>query len=126
VDGEAIARAVRRRQVLEALEFERSREKALTEQLGEVVAEVEGPRVDESAFARMAPDEVALVRRSLESLQPVEDRDEEGFGLGDALARLEEEDSSADEEEIPRLERELVTCRSRQSALERYLEALDG
>jgi hypothetical protein len=126
VDREATARAVRRRQVLEALEFERSREKALTEQLGEVVAEVKGPRVDESAFARMAPEEVALVRRSLESLQPVEDTGEEGFGLSDALARLEEEDSSADEEEIPRLERELVTCRSRQSALERYLEALDG
>jgi hypothetical protein len=73
----------------------------------------------------MAPEDVALVRRSLESLQPAEDG-EEGFGLSDAFSRLEDEDPSADDEEIPRLERELDTCRSRQGALERYLEALDG
>jgi hypothetical protein len=46
VDRESIARAERRRQALEALEFERARAAALRERLESVVAELDGPAID--------------------------------------------------------------------------------
>jgi hypothetical protein len=120
VDREAMAREQRRRQVLQALEFERDREGALVEQLYEVAAEADGARVDEAAFARMEPDEVALVRDLLDAYAPP-DEDEEPAA----------DDEEADEtdplaEELDRLEGELASCRARQAAYARYLDALAG
>jgi hypothetical protein len=122
VDREAMAREQRRRQVLQALEFERERESALVEQLHEVVAEAEGARVDEAAFATMDVDDVALVREALAAAA------EDDEGLFELEASDEEDadddDPAFDEEEIARLEQEIELGRSRQRAYARYLEAL--
>lgn len=108
--------------MLESLEFERNREAALAEQLEEIVVEGEGPAIDEEAFARMAPEDVELVRASLES--PSFDL----FGDEESLYPQASEDNSEDdgslEEEIARLEEEIAASRRRQRAFERYLEAL--
>lgn len=121
VDREAIARARRRQQILEALESERDREKALTEQLAETVTSADGPRLDESVFERMAPDDVTLVREALaeEQLDLGEEADEFSFDVDS-----EEEPGDSLEDEIERLGRELELCRRRQQAYERYLELL--
>ena len=60
-----IARSQRRRQALEALEYERDREAALRGQLEETATELEGPSVDEETFAGMNPEDVAIVRETL-------------------------------------------------------------
>lgn len=120
VDREAMAREQRRRQVLQALEFERDREAALVEQLHEVVTETEGARVDEAAFAKMDPDDVALVREALAAaVGGAEDEDPFAFEPFD-----EADDDSSSEEEIARLEDEIAKGRSRQRAYARYLDAL--
>lgn len=121
VDREAIARARRRQQILEALESERDREQALTEQLAETVTSADGPRLDESVFERMPPDDVTLVREALaeEQLDLGEEADDFSFEVDS-----DEEPGDSLEDEIERLERELERCRRRQQAYERYLEAL--
>jgi hypothetical protein len=123
VDREAMAREQRRRQVRQALEFERDREAALVEQLHEVVAEAEGAGVDEAAFAKMDPDDVGLVRDALAAAVGY-DEDEDPFAFevfeeGDA-----DDDSGGDEDEIARLEDEIAKGRARQRAYARYLDAL--
>jgi hypothetical protein len=116
VDREAIARRRRRRQVEEALDDERAREAALGEQLEEVVAQDASPRIDELAFARMEPDDVAVVREALGELLPFEGDEE----LGEAeAAELETVD-----EDVARLQDEIADSQRRQRALARYLEAL--
>ena len=122
VDREAVARNRRRRQVDEALEEERGREEALTNQLEEVVADEDGGRIDELAFARMEAEDVVLVREVLEppSVFDEGEDDPDGFAL---------EDDALDEngdEEIERLRAEIADSRRRQLAYRRYLEALDG
>jgi hypothetical protein len=125
VDREAMAREQRRKQVLQALEFERNREAALVEQLHEVVAEAEGARVDEAAFAQMDPDDVELVRDVLAG-GVGDDEDENPFAF-EALDEPDAADDSADdEEEIARLEHEIAKGRSRQRAYARYLDVLGG
>lgn len=119
VDREAITRAERRRQALEALDFERARSAALHERLESVVTELDGPALDEAVFARLAPEDVAIVRPALQS-----DEDEPVDPL-----ELELEDSRAErtawlEEEIARLEEEIASSGQRQLAFERYLEVL--
>jgi hypothetical protein len=123
VDREAVARSRRRRQVDEALEEERGREEALTDRLEEVVADEDGGRIDELAFARMDPEDVALVREVLEpaSMFDEDEDDPDVFALeDDALAE------NGVDEEIARLEAEIADSRRRQLAYRRYLEALDG
>jgi hypothetical protein len=123
VDREAVARNRRRTQVAEALEEERGREEALTNQLGEVVADEDGGRIDEVAFARMDADDVALVREVLEP-PPLFDEDED-----DPDVFAPDDDTLAEndvEEEIERLQAEIADSRRRQLAYRRYLEALDG
>jgi hypothetical protein len=123
VDREAVARSRRRRQVDEALEEERGREEALTDQLEEVVADEDGGRIDELAFARMEAEDVALVR---ELLEPPSVFDE---GEDDLDAFALEDDALAEngvDEEIARLQAEIADSRRRQLAYRRYLEALDG
>jgi len=129
VDLDAIARAQRRRRALDALEFERSREAALRDQLEEVIAELEGARIDEEAFARMAPEDVDLVRPALT------DTGADDFDFGEEVAGgwpAEDEtiDGEAEREErlaeIARLESEIDASRRRQQAFERYLRALSA
>jgi hypothetical protein len=128
VDRDAIARAQRRRQAQEALEFERDRATGLEEQVEAIVAELEGPRIDQEAFASMAPEDVEAVRAVL---QPDEAPGAEEDWL-DFEAELSEADPSETEEEtedeteaeIERLQQELAASRRRQQVLERYLEAL--
>ena len=66
VDRIAIARAERRRQAMEELEFEREREAALHEEIARLVLELEGPGLDEEVFGRL----LAGGRRSRSCLAP--------------------------------------------------------
>jgi hypothetical protein len=121
VDRDAIARRRRRGQVLEALTFEREREAALRDQLEEVVLEQEGPRVDAEAFAQMQPDDVAVVRELLDDgWSLLDDEDDDDLTDDDGL------DVAADEDEVERLQGEIESCRARQRAFERYLDALES
>lgn len=124
MDVEAMARAQRRRQAKEALEFERDREAVLQEQLEAVVAEVEGPRVDEETFARMPPEDAELAREvlasGLEGEDPDLDPDDEWFDLGETS----EPDAEPFEDEVRRLEAEIAESRRLQQALKSYLDAL--
>jgi hypothetical protein len=126
VDRNAIARAQRRRQASDALAFERERAASLEEQIGEIVAELEGPRIDEETFARMAPEDSALARSLLrpgESDAPAD----EWLIFGDDAPEEEQGDPRAEaEQEIARLQEEIAASRRRREALERYLEALGG
>ena len=120
MDRDAIAREQRRLQAEEALEFEREREQALSEQLQERIAEADGWRVDEAAFARIDPDYVDLIR---DTLQPAPWRD------GEESPSIDEDSVATSqqslEEEIARLQREVESCQRRQKAFMLYLEALD-
>ena len=124
VDREAIARGERRRRIEETLDEERGREKALTERLNEVVAEAEGSRIDEQAFARMDPEDVALVREALEEPSFFDEGEEDTDFL--SLDREgPEQDADEVEEEIARLQAEIAASRRRQLGYGRYLEALN-
>jgi hypothetical protein len=119
VDRKSIARAERRRQAFEALEFERARAAALRERLESIVAELDGPAIDDAIFAQLAPEEVEVVRPALQGdeAEPVE------------LFEVELEDPEDDkaawlEDEIVRLQEEIESSGRRQQAFERYLEAL--
>ena len=122
MDREAIARGERRRRIEETLEEERGREQALGERLEEVVAEGEGNRIDEQAFARMDPEDVALVREVLEEPSFFDDEEHTDF----LALEPDEQDQTEVEEEIARLQGEIAASRRRQLAYERYLEALDS
>jgi hypothetical protein len=126
VDREAIARRQRRRQVEEALDNERGREAALADQLGEVVAETEGPRIDELVFQRLEPEDAALVGEVLQTTSPF-DEDEEEDDEADAFVlsfESDEPDEDGTDSEIERLQDEIADSRRRQLAYERYLDAL--
>jgi hypothetical protein len=123
VDREAIARGQRRRRIEEALDEERGREDALVERLEEVVTEGEGKQIDEQAFARMDPEDVALVRDALEEPSFFDEGEEQADFL--ALER-DDEDRTEAEDEIARLQAEIAASRRRRLAYERYLEALDS
>jgi hypothetical protein len=117
VDREAIARSERRRQALEALEFERARAGALRDRLESIVNELDGPAIDAAVFARMSPEDVEIVRPALQAdePQPVTDPEDEE-DAEDPAAWLEEE--------IVRLQEEIASSDRRQLAFERYLDAL--
>jgi hypothetical protein len=123
VDRDAIARNQRRRQVEGALDDERGREAALAEQLEDVVAETEGPLLDERVFARLDADDVALVREALEASSSFDEEEDEP----DAPApESEGPDEGWTDAEIARLQDEIADSRRRQLAYERYLAALDA
>ena len=119
VDRKTIARTERRRQALEALEFERARAAALQERLEAIVAELDGPALDATIFADLAPGEVEIVRAALQS-----DETEPAEALDGELADPREEQKAWLEEELVRLEEELASSDGRQQAFERYLDAL--
>ncbi len=126
VDRDAIARSQRRRQARETLEFERNRTTGLEEQIEELVAEQDGARIDEEAFAGMEPEDAAAVRAILHP-EGVSVEDDEWLGMAQGLF---DSDSDPDdppddpEEEIARLQAEIDDSRRRQQLLERYLDAL--
>lgn len=120
VEREAIAREKRRRQALEQLEFEREREAALREQLEEVITEQLGSQIDETAFARMDPEEVEVVRDAL--VGPGGQSEEEAFL---DWADEGDDEEGGEEAEIARLKAELEDSRRRQKAFEAYLHALE-
>ena len=121
MDRETIARTERRRQALEALEFERARAAALRERLETVIVELEGPALDDAAFAQMAPEDVAVVRPALQIVdaEPADPDSEPQSGDG------REAEIALLEEEIARLGGEIASSSRRQQAFERYLDALD-
>jgi hypothetical protein len=118
--------AVRRRQALDALTFERDREALLVEQLEELHAEVDGERLDASLFAEMDAEDVEIVRAALgyETEPDDVDEDDEEWDVeeGEALSEQEAADDAAVEAE--RLEAEISSSRRAQAALTRYLELL--
>lgn len=124
----ALVRAQRRRQALEALEFEQGRTATLQEQLETIAAELDGEAVDAATFARMAPEDVELVRAVLDpaGLEDPEPGELEEAFLDEELFAEEPADEREElEREIARLKREIASSRRRQDALGRYLEALD-
>jgi hypothetical protein len=124
VDVDEIVRGQRRRQALEALEFERDREIAVLRQIEEVLTELEGSRIDQAAFARMSPDDVGLVRSVLE---PGSDETDDELDVEELLASESPAEIRREREaELVRLEGVIADARSRRQALERYLEALDA
>ena len=118
VDRESIARAERRRQALEALEFERARAGALRDRLESIVTELDGPAIDAACFERMEPADVEIVRPALQSdePEPVTEPEEEEEDAEDPAAWLEQE--------VVRLQEEIESSNRRQLAFERYLDAL--
>ncbi len=125
-----IARAQRRRQALEALEYERDREAALRGQLEETATELEGPSVDEETFAVMDPEDVAIVRETLHEPGGAFDVTFTGEEGEDWLEEFRVDGESPEDQreerlgEVARLEGEIKDSRRRQDALERYVKAL--
>jgi hypothetical protein len=130
VDRDAIARERRRRQALEALAFEQERETALRAQIEDVVLEEDGPEVDRAAFARMEPADAELVRDLLgldDGPDEVDGGEESEWDelLEDIEIGPDGAPEEAEPDEIARLEQEIMQSRAHQSALERYLDALE-
>lgn len=123
MDRAAIARAERRRQAADELEFERDRAIALREQIARLVLELDGPRLDEEVFARLAPEDVELVRPALQAETAIEETDAEWLE-SDEPWRDEEAERAELEAEIARLEEEIASSTRRQEAFEHYLAAL--
>jgi len=120
MERDAHVRAARRRQVVDALEFERQREAMLVEQLQDVVAEVDGTALDAVLFARMNDEEAELVRAALGDVLAFD------FGEDEEDAAPEEpEPGDGVEEEAARLQGEIDSSRRIQAALSRYLALLD-
>jgi hypothetical protein len=122
VERDAQVRAARRRQALDALEFERQREAMLAEQLEDVVAEADGPALDASLFARMSDEDASLVRVAFGDVALPFDPDEDGGEDADAGDEAVTVDVVG--EEITRLEDEIESSRRVQAALSQYLELL--
>ena len=122
MDRARIARAERRRQALDELEFERERAAALHEEIARLVLELEGPGLDEQVFARLSPADVDLVRGSLQGQPAAEADDDEWFDLDGGELEADREEL---ESEISRLQAEIAASTRRQEAFERYLDALD-
>jgi len=122
-----MARKQRKRLIADVVEAEQGREVALLEQLEETVAELEGPRVDEDAFARMTPGDVDIVRAVVfgeSAADEIEDDEsDEDWPASEADPEAERQELL---DEIARLEDEIARSRSRRDALQRYLDALDG
>jgi hypothetical protein len=135
VDRDAHVRAARRRQALDALAVEQDLEAMLVGQLEDVLAEVEGARLDADLFAQMSPDDVRLVQAALgadlaaepgEEPEPADDDFGFSLDLEDDPAQTGEVRADDVEAEIARLQEVLEASRRAQAALERYLALLAG
>ena len=127
MDRDALARAARRAQAVEALEFERERETELRRQVAEVVLEQEGDRLDAAALADLDDEDVRRVRAALGHVDPEEVEEEDPFA-DDVFVELDFDDEPDEEpeDETARLEREIEESLRIQSALERFIAALDA
>jgi hypothetical protein len=108
VSREAIARARRRQEALDSLEFERQREAALRQRLAPIVRDAEAWRVDEAAFAAMADEDRDFLRQ-----------------IGFAQPKPPEDAMGRFEARITELEAQLEDCLRRQQAFEAYAKALE-
>jgi hypothetical protein len=107
VNREQIAIRRRRQEALDSLEFERVRERALTERLEPLVRDAEAWRADELAFGRMGPENADTLRR-----------------IGFAMGPLPEPGRTQREQQIAEIVAQLEDCRERQRAFEEYAAAL--
>ena len=123
MDRLAIARAERRRQATEELEAERGRADQLRDEVTRLVVELEGPSLDDEIFARLEPEDVEVVRSSLQDNTAIEDEDGEWLDADDPWRDAETQRAEV-EAEIVRLEAEIAVSNRRQQAFERYLAAL--
>jgi hypothetical protein len=120
MDRLALVKAERRRQATEELEAERDRAAQLREEIVRLVVELEGPPLDEEVFARLAPEDVEVVRPVLQYETAIE-----AEWLDSEEPWRDEETKRAEAEaEIARLEAEIAASTRRQEAFERYLAAL--
>jgi hypothetical protein len=120
-----MARSQRRRLIGEAVEWEQGKEAALLEQLEETVAELDGPHIDEEAFARMTQGDADIVRAVLAGQNPGEEIPEEVLDEDWLTAEPDPEVESQELlAEIARLEEEIARAQRRRDAFERYLDAL--
>ena len=121
MDRDAHVRAARRREALDALEFERQRERILGEQLEDILAEADGTALDASLFEQMSEEDASLVAVALGRVETLFDPDEDDEDDG-----LDEQPDDGDdvEEEAARLQAEIESSRRIQAALARYLELL--
>jgi hypothetical protein len=124
MDRQAIVRAQRRRQAAEALEFERAREEALRDRIETIVAELDGPALDEAVFAAMPPEQAEVVRIELYGQEPEPLGEEWALPFEDPEAEDEVDPVEQQEAEIARLEEEIAGSVRRQQAFEAYLAAL--
>lgn len=127
MEREALIRARRRRQALEAIDDEQSRVAALEEQIEAILAESSGGDLDEAVLGRLEPRDQELVREALglglEEAVEDEEHPFAGFAFGDEDPPVDEDWL---EEELVRLQTELGLARERQGALARYVELLDS
>lgn len=129
MDLREIARSVRKRQIGDALDFERDREAALRAQLEETAAELEGAGVDNETFAAMDPEDVAFVRDALlesENVFEAEAAGDDAEWLQEFMDEAPEDARQERLDEVTRLEEQIADSQRRQQALERYLGALAG
>jgi hypothetical protein len=105
---EQIARARRRQEALDSLDFEREREAALRGRLEPIVRDAEAWRVDEVALGAMAEED----RDTLREIGFAQPRPPD-----DSLGRLEAQ--------IEQLEAQIADSRRRQRAFEAYARALE-
>ena len=129
MDRDAVARAGRRAQAEEALDFERRREAALRQQLAELVLEEDGAQVDAAAFAELDEDDAGRVRAALGLLDEDQTDDEEDPFAQDVYVDFEDQpdaDEAEGEDEASRLQREIDDSLRIQAALQRFIGALDG
>jgi hypothetical protein len=127
MDRVAMARAERRRQAADELEFERDRETTLREQIVRIAVELEGAGLDEEVFGRLAPEDVELVRPALQggpAFEGIEEGEEAEWLDSEEPWRDEQAERQELEAEITRLEGEIAASARRQQAFEHYLEAL--
>lgn len=119
----------RRRAIGEAVELEQEREAALLEQLEEICAELEGPALDEEAFARIAAADADIVRAALSGYEAEEESPDDVDPDEDWLSVVELDPAAEREEllaEVARLQQEIALSRRRRDAYLRYVEVLDG
>jgi hypothetical protein len=105
---EEIARARRRQEALDSLEFEREREAALRGRLEPVLRDAEAWRVDEAALAQLSPEDKETLRE-----------------IGFAQPRPADDAAARFEAQISQLEEQIAESQRRQRALEAYANALE-
>ena len=107
-ERERIARARRRQEALDSLEYERDREAMLRQRLEPAVRDAEAWRADEAALARLSAEDAETLRR-IGFMQP--------RPPDDSRARLEKQ--------IGDLEAQIEDSRLRQQAFAAYVAALE-